>query len=286
MAANVCCCVGVNTPIDWVSSCLAQLVHLRELVPGMPLAPLRTEFGKFLRKFPLNGRQVLLLVRRQTELAGDFRILKGMRAGRLDGDLVQTGLLRGIQNARQLAAKLFVHVSRNLGKLRPRLGKVLMAIFARLASLAAAAAGRLHLPRPFFVDLGEQFVHFIGLLGTESQLLLDGLVMQHAERVDAVGHPPRVPAMAVPLPLSRAHLEPERREYSLPRPKARPRVNNERKFFQPRQSPHSLIPAESAKAAPPNDRRIRGRNVARRAFRRPVVRKNSREASRAMIKGS
>ncbi len=202
MAAKVCCCVGVNTPTDWASSCLAQLVHLRELVPGMPFAPLRTEFGKLLRKFPLHGHQVLLLVRRQTELADDFRILEGMRAGRLDGNLMQAGLLCGIQNARQLAAKLFVHVSRNLGKLRPRLGKVLMAIFARLAALAAAAAGRLHLPRPLFVDLGEQILHFIGLLRTESQLLLDGLVMQHAERVDPVGHPPRVPAMTVPLPVA------------------------------------------------------------------------------------
>ena len=69
----------------------------------------------------MHGRQLFLLLARQTEFAGDFRILEGARTGDLQSDLTQPRLLAAVENLRDSRPELFVDALGNLGKLRPHL---------------------------------------------------------------------------------------------------------------------------------------------------------------------
>jgi hypothetical protein len=168
------------------------------------LTAFMSQFAELLGEFVPHGGELLLLLARQTQLADDVGILKGVRAGHLDRDFMEPRLLWSVEDFRQLRLKLRVDVLGNLGELRAHLaGAILsgpaLAVFAgRIVIPTCGPTGRLHLLLPFRANFGQQVMHLVRLIRSKGEFLLHGFVSKQSQRRHAVRHA-RMPGVTMML---------------------------------------------------------------------------------------
>jgi len=168
---------------------LAKFAHFAEAFAAVLPTSFVPQFRELLGIFVMHGGKLFLLGRRQTKLASDAGIVEGARTGHLDGNLPEPGLLRRVKQLGHLAAELLVHVVENLGPLRAHFAETLTAIVAgRVRVSLVSSTCRLNLRFPFRVHFSHQFLDFLGLFWSQTEVLLNGLVSQNEQRRDAVRH--------------------------------------------------------------------------------------------------
>jgi len=159
---------------------LAKIMHRAEPVAAISPVSCVSRLGEFLGIFPAHGGELALLDLSQTEFADNVGIPESARAGSLNGDLPQAGLLGSFKDFGQLWTEFLVHVFGNLGELGSQLGESRLTVFTgRIPLSGMASARRLELLRPFGTCFGNQLFHLIDLFRSESECLLNRLLFEN-----------------------------------------------------------------------------------------------------------